>query len=252
MGEIRSKKYSNSVDYIVISFSLNIMGQNCSVIFISWFGFLFIVSYIKCIFLNSLSLCYTYLLNECYQSAVTNLWVLQLENVERLKKVQKKLWKAKALEKQTWEAKSKGIYFCWVFEKAGWLILVISDHIEDFFMQKVQNSYFLFLFRMRILRAESRTLISDLWTSERTGGKEGGEVTIELFFKDSQFYFILLNTKYKKYDDFYGGKCLPLRRWPLSLKGLRTTDFEYSTGMWVWHKLNFLAIRIIHWQTLII
>ena len=35
MGEIRSKKYSNSVDYIVISFSLNIMGQNCSVIFIS-------------------------------------------------------------------------------------------------------------------------------------------------------------------------------------------------------------------------
>ena len=27
---------------------------------------------------------------------------------------------------------------------------VISDHIEDFFMQKVQNIYFLFLFRMRI------------------------------------------------------------------------------------------------------
>ena len=51
---------------------------------------------------------------------------------------------------------------------------VISDHIEDFFMQNVQNNYFLFLFRMRILRAESRTLISNLRTSERTGGKEGG------------------------------------------------------------------------------
>lgn len=51
---------------------------------------------------------------------------------------------------------------------------VISDHIEDFFMQNVQNNYFLFLFRVRILRAESRTLISNLWTSERTGGKEGG------------------------------------------------------------------------------
>ena len=51
---------------------------------------------------------------------------------------------------------------------------VISDHIEDFFMQNVQNNYFLFLFRMRILRAESRTLISNLQTSERTGGKEGG------------------------------------------------------------------------------
>ena len=108
---------------------------------------------------------------------------------------------------------------------------VISDHIEDFFVQKVQNSYFLFLFRMRILRAESRTLISNLWTSKRTGGNEGGGGYYQIIFNDSQVYFILLNTKYKNMMIFLWWEMFAIERWPLSLKGLRTTDFEYSTGM---------------------
>lgn len=45
MGEIRSKKYSNLMDYTVISFSLTIVDQNCPVICLD-LGFLFPVSYI--------------------------------------------------------------------------------------------------------------------------------------------------------------------------------------------------------------
>ena len=56
---------------------------------------------------------------------------------------------------------------------------VISDHIEDFFMQKIQNSYFLFLFRMNF--------DFQFVDFKRTGGKEEGEVTTKLFLKTLEF-----------------------------------------------------------------
>ena len=61
-------------------------------------------------------------------------------------------------------------------------------------------------------------------------GKREGEVTTELFLK-TQIYFILLNTKYRNMNFFLRWEMFAIERRPLSLKGLRTTDFEYSTGM---------------------
>jgi len=60
-------------------------------------------------------------------------------------------------------------------------------------------------------------------------GKREGEVTTKLFLKTLEF--ILLNTKYKNMMIFLWWEMFAVERWPLSLKGLRTTDFEYSTGM---------------------
>lgn len=71
MEEISSKKYSNFMDYIVISFSLNIIGQNCSVIFISWFGFFICCFLYLKVHLSKKPVTLLHLLNECYQSAVT-------------------------------------------------------------------------------------------------------------------------------------------------------------------------------------
>ena len=100
---------------------------------------------------------------------------------------------------------------------------VIRDHIEDFFMQKIHNSYFLFLFRMNF-DFQFVDFKKNWW-------ERGGGGYYQIIFKDSRIYFILLNTKYKNMMIFLWWEMFAVERWPLSLKGLRTTDFEYSTGM---------------------
>lgn len=66
----------------------------------------------------------------------------------------------------------------------------------------------------------------------RPGGKGRSlNVATKLFKKDSQIYFIVSNTKYKKCAFFLWCEMFAIKSGPLSLKRLRITDFEYCIGM---------------------